>query len=795
MDAGGNGLTLNANNITIQSNYIGLMLDGVTRSGNSGHGMLITANSRDNLIGAFIDPVTGLIVDSSFSNIISGNGSSGIFLEGTNTNTISGNNISVTGDGNRGILVTESRANSPSINDLRILDNKIAANGAQTAAIEAVVSNGYLANLEIAGNQVSTDGAFLSHGIRVLASETGSIGVSTINDNDILTSGPLSEGVYLSSLDGASIGQVTVNNNIVTTTGDVGSDSRNQYDLESDGIYVNALRDGRLYKVNISGNEVTTYGNDADGIYLIAGVNGVVSQALLSNNTVSALASNPVQSNQASEGIKILSYADSLIRITLYENLIIQSEATGILLKTQSGIRPNDGGSIFADVQDNAVISANPSGQIDATAYGASNPDNVGTITLVGESLEDVLSSNTPSDRAAYYATGEILFVPSVNARSIETGIPTTISNGNEGMISSRFEDHSWVTADGAVHVMANTNGQLSLYSSDNNGMAWNKSVTLGSSSSSSRGDGLIYNDKLYEVYTTGSGSTALSILDYSEANVSWSISSTVVLPNPPSLKLERPSIAITPDGTLWVCCTATDEVTGDVSLRVFSSADDGQTWTLINERIDNTIDNPSGIKPQLQGGKGRMSGNIMATKDGVSLLYTNGNTLNWVDYSLSGASSGTYENKRLLVYGTSQKDPDGTHFSSVTDSQGNIHVATNNGNSRVVYLRYDSATDTWDAPVEITSYRSGSYMQISLLADGRIYITYEVSGGSYLEVSESTDGGNTWGVNSRLTQDVVSDPGNARVETPAYAQGTLPVFQQVDNLDGTSSLVYYEVA
>ncbi len=383
-----------------------------------------------------------------------------------------------------------------------------------------------------------------------------------------------------------------------------------------------------------------------------------------------------------------------------------------------------------------------------------------------------------------------------IDSVDVVTGMATTISNGNEGMISSRFEDHSWVTADGAVHVMANTNGQLSLYSSDDNGMAWDQSVTLPSSSSSSRGDGLIYEGKLYEVYTTGSGSTALSILDYSEADVSWSINSTVVLPNPPSLQLERPSIAITPDGTLWVCCTATDKVSGDVSLRVASSADDGQTWTAIDERIDNTIDNPSGNKSQLNGGKGRMSGNIIATNDGVGLLYTNGNTLNWVDYSLSETSSGTYENERLLVYGDAQKDPDGTHFSSVTDSQGNIHVATNNGDSRVVYLRYDSTSDTWDNPVEITSYKSGSYMQISLLADGRINITYEVSGASkYLEVSESTDGGNTWAVDSRLTQEVVSDPGNARIETPAYALDTLPVFQQVENQDGSNSLVYYEVA
>lgn len=420
MDAGGNGLTLDANNITIQNNHIGLALDGATGSGNSGNGILITVNSRDNMIGAFMDPITGLSYKSSFSNFISGNGGSGIFLEGANTNAISGNNISVTGDSNRAILVTESRANTSSISDLKISDNMIEVNGAQTAGVEVVVSNGYLANLDISGNKVSTDGGSLSHGVRVLASEMGSIGATIINDNVIITSGLLSEGIYLSSLDGASIEQATVNNNIVLTTGDVGSDSRNQYNLESDGIYVNALRNGSFGNLQITGNEVTTYGNDADGIYLIAGVNAVVSQALVSKNTVSTLASSPIQSNQAAEGIKVLSYADSLIMIALYNNIILQSEGTGILLKTQSGSRPNDGGSITADVQGNTVLNANSSGQIDASPYGASNPNNVGTITLVGESPKDVLLSNTPTDQAAYSVTGPILFEPTVNARSVK---------------------------------------------------------------------------------------------------------------------------------------------------------------------------------------------------------------------------------------------------------------------------------------------------------------------------------------------------------------------------------------
>ncbi len=364
------------------------------------------------------------------------------------------------------------------------------------------------------------------------------------------------------------------------------------------------------------------------------------------------------------------------------------------------------------------------------------------------------------------------------------TGIPTTITNGNEGMISSRFQDHSWVTDDGAVHVMANTNGQLSLYSSDDNGQSWDDTATLTNSSGSSRADGVIVDGQLYEVYTTGTGGIALSILNYSEDDVSWTVESTVVYPSPASLRLERPSITVTDDGTIVVACTATDRATGQASLRVGYSEDQGETWTIVDQGIENTKED------------GRMSGDIVATDDGVGLLYTNGNTLNWIDYSEDAPTGSKLEPERLLVKGDTQRDPNGTHFSSVTDEDGNIHVATNNGEQRVVYLRYDNATDEWDDPVEITSYRSGSYMQISILEDGSIKIAYEVNAGGerFLEVSESVDGGDSWSVDARLTQDLVANPGNARLETPAYAQDTLPVFQQVEPTNGSNALVYYEV-
>jgi hypothetical protein len=788
-DAGGDGLRLDANGITVQNNFFGLMLDGVTGQGNSGNGIRITANSSQNTIGALRDPLTGQMVDNTFSNKFGGNGGSGILVQGTNTHTISGNKISAIGDGNRGILVTESRATTSPTNNLQILDNMITASGAQTAGIEVFVPNGYLDSLGLIGNKISTDGAFMSHGIRVLASGSGSIGSVQVNQNDISTSGPLSEGVYLSSLDGGTIRQATVNSNTILTTGDVGSGSDNQFDLESDAIYVNVLRSSSIQNVNIEGNEVTTFCNDADGIYLIAEVNGEVGQAMVSNNTISTLAGNPIQSSQSAEGIKILSYENSSINIALYSNTILQSEGDGILLRARAVVngRESTGGSIFADLQGNNVVNPNSSGQIFATAYSFTNPDNAGRITLVGEDLDEIISNNSPADPAAFSVNGTILFTSSApSAPVVITGIPTTITNGNEGMISSRFQDHSWVTKDGAVHVMANTNDRLSLYSSIDNGSTWEATVTLENSTASSRSDGVIVDDKLYSVYTIEGGGIALATLRYSEASVSWTIESTVIPPSPASLRVERPSIAVTGDGTIVVAFTATDRSTGRASLRVAQSDDQGATWTVLNQGIANTTND------------GRMSGNVIALNEGFGLLYTNGATLNWTDYSESASPGGSLGvSETILIQGDSQNDPNGTHFSSLTDEDGNIHVVTNNGESRVVYLRYNNDTDSWDEPVVITDQPSGNYMQISLMDDGTIKIAYDINidGEGVVAVSESTNGGDSWALVAVLAQDVDADPGNRRVETPAYAQDTLPVFQQVELANGSNSLVFYQVA
>ncbi len=327
--------------------------------------------------------------------------------------TIADNRIVTSGDNAAGIRITENRSFTDPGNQIQIVENTISTNGAQSSGIEVFVTSGSISRLEVAGNTVNTDGEFSSHGIRVLVRDTGTLGSLGIDRNDVSTAGPLSEGIFLSSTDAGWIGRATINRNTISTTGSVPSDSANEFDLESDGIYVNVLRSGQLGQIQISDNVVTTLGNDADGIYLIAGVGGVIQQALISNNTVSTTGMNPLQASQSAESIKILAYANGRIEnLSLLDNTILQSEGDGILLRARSGVSP-EGGEICADLQGNTSLNANVSGQIIGTPYSFSNPDDRGSISLVGADLNAVIASNSPSDPAAFSTTGSIFFVPS----------------------------------------------------------------------------------------------------------------------------------------------------------------------------------------------------------------------------------------------------------------------------------------------------------------------------------------------------------------------------------------------
>jgi len=96
-NASGNGVTLFASSVTLNTNYIGLHING-TVFANTGDGVYITALSSNNQIGFNPSSASGVT-----ANVISGNLGNGISLHGSSGNILVDNHIGTSVDGNSAI--------------------------------------------------------------------------------------------------------------------------------------------------------------------------------------------------------------------------------------------------------------------------------------------------------------------------------------------------------------------------------------------------------------------------------------------------------------------------------------------------------------------------------------------------------------------------------------------------------------------------------------------------------------------------------------------------------------------
>lgn len=196
VDAGGDGLTLDADNITVQDCLIGVGLDGSTAMGNQGHGIRITAESSNNLIGT-LDPLTGVPLAEQVSNVISANGGDGILVQGGDHNTIANNRIGTSadgtadlGNGGRGISLT-ARADHNQIGGIAHSGNDptkgeferpgqgnlISGNGAEGVRI----SEGSRHN-DLFGNFIGTDAS----GTRAISNDSDGVAIIKADHNNLI---------------------------------------------------------------------------------------------------------------------------------------------------------------------------------------------------------------------------------------------------------------------------------------------------------------------------------------------------------------------------------------------------------------------------------------------------------------------------------------------------------------------------------------------------------------------------------------------------------------------------------
>ncbi|MEJ2486413.1 MAG: right-handed parallel beta-helix repeat-containing protein [Anaerolineales bacterium] len=184
--SGGSGFEVNANNVVLKNNYVGLLANGTTVAGNQ---MGITVNNvtgtlvRNNVVagnthgirlvgtGAQDNTVLNNFVGTDSSGTLDrGNTSDGIRLEGSNNNIIEGNTIS--GNTNDGIEVSGGASNNA------INGNKI---GVQALGSNNLGNNGHGINVNNSSNNLITNNISAYNGSAGVYISTGTQNLISAN--------------------------------------------------------------------------------------------------------------------------------------------------------------------------------------------------------------------------------------------------------------------------------------------------------------------------------------------------------------------------------------------------------------------------------------------------------------------------------------------------------------------------------------------------------------------------------------------------------------------------------------
>jgi parallel beta-helix repeat protein len=368
----GNGITINSSHgNTIAGNYIGLDSTGAVDQGNASRGVRLT-NSANNTIGG---------VTSADRNLISGNGSRGVYIEGvaSSGNVVCGNYIGLDVTG------TLDRGNSGS--GVKIVGAPNNTIGGATAATRNVISgnsgrgvhidsSGAMGNA-VTGNYIGTDltgildvGNTFS-GVYISDADSNTIGGTTAGLRNVIASNG-AYGVYISGV--TSEGNVVAGNYIgadVTGAVDLGNSSRGVYILNAPG---NIIGGSTAAARNIIS------GNNNRGVY-IDGANA--SGNVVSANYIGVDVSGALDLGNSFSGVKIVDAPNNIIGGSTAgeRNVISGNGATGVHIDL-SGATGN-------------VVKGNYIGS-----------DSTGTIDL-GNSFDGVLITDASDNTIGGLAAGE----------------------------------------------------------------------------------------------------------------------------------------------------------------------------------------------------------------------------------------------------------------------------------------------------------------------------------------------------------------------------------------------------
>jgi parallel beta-helix repeat protein len=405
-DANGNGVTLDAGQVTLDDNYIGLNLAGAAAP-NRGNGVYVSAASARNFIGLNGSRASGVV-----ANVISGNRRSGIVLAGSSWNTVVANRIGTNaagtwaianrGDGIRitgrsrgneigGTAFTDTvtgKVNNPTGSKGTVtpvfvvppLGNLISGNRGNGVMIDAG-SMGNVLNGNFIGTTASGDGALGNAGNGVWidrAPGNSLVGCKFVNNPFVyynVISGNRENGLRVTSSD-----NVTVQGNFFGAGANNTAIVKNRLDgILVDGTSVNTQVGGVIPLGNVSA------GNGRNGIEVTGKSRGFVTF-----NTFGGLLAFKGAAPNGNDGLLITSTGGSNLART---NVFSGNRRNGIeLARNASGVTV-DPDIVGLNTKGNGVLPNGGDGLlIDGTAHN----------NTVGGTLRSVIPQNTFSGNKGY---------------------------------------------------------------------------------------------------------------------------------------------------------------------------------------------------------------------------------------------------------------------------------------------------------------------------------------------------------------------------------------------------------
>jgi len=405
-DASGNGVTLDAQSVTLNDNYIGLNLAGAA-AGNGNNGVYVSDTSGGDFIGLNGSGASGVV-----ANVISGNRGSGIALVGSSANTVVANRIGTNAAGTSaianlsdGIWITQgSRGNEiggtaftdtatgdannptgskgtvPPVFVVPPLGNLISGNGGNgvwigNSALDNVLNGNFI------GTTASGDGALgnAGNGVWIYRAPGNSlVGCQFVNNPFVyynVVSGNGRNGLRVTSSD-----DVTVQANFFG----VGANNTAIVKNRLDGILV----DGTSANTQVGG--VIPLGNVSAG----NGLNGIAvlgqSRGFVTFNTFGGLLAFKGAAPNGLNGLLITSTGgNNLVRTNVFSGntqngIELDGNASGVTVDPNIVGLTTNGGAVLPNGGDGL--------RIDGTAHG----------NIIGGTLPSVIPQNTFSGNKGY---------------------------------------------------------------------------------------------------------------------------------------------------------------------------------------------------------------------------------------------------------------------------------------------------------------------------------------------------------------------------------------------------------